>query len=46
LDEHVENFGLSVHCAPEIDHPHVDFQIDFIRKPNAASGDSFAMAQR
>ena len=31
LDQHVEDLALGVDGAPQIDHPAIDFQIDFIQ---------------
>jgi hypothetical protein len=33
LDQHVEDLALGIHGAPQIDHPAIDFQIDFVQMP-------------
>jgi hypothetical protein len=34
LDQHVEDLALGVDGAPQIDHPAIDFQIDFVEMQN------------
>ena len=33
LDQHIENLALGVDGAPQINHPPIDFQIDFVKMP-------------
>jgi hypothetical protein len=33
LDENVKDLAFGVDCAPEIDHPAADFQIDLVQIP-------------
>jgi hypothetical protein len=33
LDQHVEDLALGVDGAPQINHPPIDFQIDFVKMP-------------
>src|SRR5208282_3100039 len=34
LDQHIEDFALSVDRPPKVDHPTVDFQIDLVQMPS------------
>src|SRR6202040_183691 len=34
LDQHIKNFALGIHGTPQIDHPAIDFQIDFVERPS------------
>jgi hypothetical protein len=34
LDEDIEDLAFGVDCAPEIDHPATDFQIDLVQMPD------------
>src|SRR5208282_3036892 len=34
LDQHIENLALGVDGAPQINHPPIDFQIDFVKMPS------------
>ena len=34
LDEDIEDLAFGVDCAPEIDHPTTDFQIDLVQMPD------------
>ena len=34
LDQHIEDLALGVDGAPQIDHPTIDFQIDFVQMPS------------
>ena len=34
LDENIEDLAFGVDCAPEIDHPATDFQIDLVKMPD------------
>ena len=38
LDQHVEHFALGVDGAPQIDHPAIGFQIDFVRPCHVGGG--------
>jgi hypothetical protein len=33
LDQHIKNLALGVDGAPKINHPPIDFQIDFVKMP-------------
>jgi hypothetical protein len=33
LNQHIENLALGVDGAPQIDHPPIDLQIDFVKMP-------------
>ncbi len=33
LDQHIENLALGVDGAPQINHPPIDFQVDFVKMP-------------
>jgi hypothetical protein len=33
LDQRIENLALGVDGAPQINHPPIDFQIDFVKMP-------------
>jgi hypothetical protein len=34
LNQHIEKFALRVDCAPQICHPAIDLQIDFVKVPS------------
>jgi len=34
LDQHIENLAFSVDGAPQINHPPIDFQADFVEMPD------------
>ena len=34
LDQHIENLALGVDGAPQINHPPIDFSIDFVKMPD------------
>ena len=34
LNQHIENLALGVDGAPQIYHPPIDLQIDFVKMPN------------
>ncbi len=38
LDQHVEDLALGVDGAPQIEHPAIDFQIDFVRPCHVVGG--------
>jgi len=38
LDQHVEDLALGVDGVPQIDHPAIDFQIDFVRPCHVGGG--------
>jgi hypothetical protein len=47
LDQHVEDLALGVDGAPKIDHPAIDFQIDFVEMPGRVGfGSAFAQVRR
>src|SRR5580704_16109670 len=47
LDQHIEDLALGVDGAPQIDHPAIDFQIDFIKMPSRIGfGSAFAQVRR
>src|ERR1700732_4391304 len=35
LDQHIKNFALGIHGAPEVDRATIDFQIDLIEMPGS-----------
>ena len=46
LDQHVEDLALGVDGAPQIDHPAIDFQIDFVQMPSRMGlGPAFAQVR-
>jgi hypothetical protein len=46
LDQHVEDLALGVDGAPQIDHPAIDFQIDFVQMPGRMGfGSAFAQVR-
>jgi len=46
LDQHVEDLALGVDGAPQIDHPAIDFQIDFVQVPRRMGfGSAFAQVR-
>ena len=34
LDQHVKNFALGIHGAPEVDQATIDLEIDFVEMPD------------
>jgi hypothetical protein len=47
LNEHIEDFALGIHGAPEIDHAAIDFQIDLVKMPGGVGlGSTFAQVRR
>ena len=46
LDQHVEDLALGVDGAPQIDHPAIDFQIDFVQMTSRMRfGSAFAQVR-
>src|ERR1700726_1812063 len=46
LDQHIEDLTLGVDGAPQIDHPAIDFQIDFVQVPSRMGfGSAFAQVR-
>jgi hypothetical protein len=46
LDQHVEDLAFGVDGAPQIDHPAIDFQIDFVQMPSRMGfGPAFAQVR-
>ena len=46
LDQHVEDLALGVDGAPQIDHPAIDFQIDFVQMASRMGfGSAFAQVR-
>ena len=47
LDQHVEDLAFGVDGAPKVDHPAIDFQIDFVQMPSRVGfGSAFAQVRR
>ena len=35
LDQHIKNFALGIHGAPEVDQATTDLEIDFVEMPGS-----------